>query len=91
MASRVKLVNMSNYLTVSTILYAGITDEINVEEIKGISSAPKIENSDWFRSQGFQVLDAIENSLHSSIGQSGCSKYNLKPVKIIYSKLLRPR
>ena len=52
------------------VISIGVTDAIDVDELRGMSSPPHVENSDWFRSANFNVLDAIKEAIVEEI-QSG--------------------
>lgn len=55
----------------ATIISIGVTDKINLNELRGMASQ-KIENTGYFRSQSFRVLDVIQSSVSGELtGQCG--------------------
>ena len=63
------------------IITLGISDQVDMNEIKSMSSLPQVENKNWFRIESFQVLDsvniAVRESACTNAGSSG--KYSGTP------------
>jgi len=53
------------------IMVVGVTDSINLDEIRGISSDPRNENENWWRSPDFNQLSQIELQITSTVCSTG--------------------
>ena len=60
----------------------GVTSQIDVDELRGLSSDPKIEDQNYFRSPDFDQLDEIITGIFSSSEQTSWVWYLMKLLKI---------
>ena len=49
------------------IVSIGITDKVNLTELRLISSEPQVENRNWFRTADFQLLSSIVRNVGNSV------------------------
>ena len=49
------------------IISIGITNDVNIEELKSLSSEPRRENYDWFQTNNFAVLNTIQDTIASTV------------------------
>ena len=77
------------------VFSVGITDEINEEELRGISSNPQREGENYFKSVDFRSLNSIQGAIvrqtcrvgggSNDIQVNGLREYNLLNKLKIYS------
>jgi len=62
------------------VISIGITDAINANELRGISSPPHIENENWWLSEDFTTLSEIQESIVNRVCLNGGGNPTPAPV-----------
>ena len=63
------------------VISIGVTDAVQLNELRGISSLPQQEGNNWWRSPDFQGLDALLGHISTAVCQIA-GKLNTKTLNV---------
>ena len=69
----------------------GITDGINMQELRNIASPPRKENENWWKSPDFQALTDIKRSLTNRLCPGKCHQCTYYPLKYMIYFILQDK